>query len=106
MFSAVKFHRFQGYMKFGEDMFKKGMVIRHLNNIKLDNSWYNIAIGTYSQNVADSPVEVYSHPKHSHQNIIEDHKKGMSYNAIMKKYNISSKGTVSFIINKSISNDS
>jgi len=39
--------------------------------------------------------------KHKHAEMVEDHRNGMSYNAIMTKYNIKSKGTISYIIKKS-----
>ncbi len=40
--------------------------------------------------------------KHNHQKIIEMHNDGFSYNKIMKELNIKSKGTISFIIQKSM----
>lgn len=46
-------HRLQAYQKFGEALYGEGMETRHLNNIKDDNSWDNIAIGTAKQNTAD-----------------------------------------------------
>lgn len=36
--------------------------------------------------------------------IIKDHEDGLSYREIMNKYNISSKGTLSYIINKRLRN--
>ena len=45
--------------------------------------------------------------KYSHEDILNDyHVLGLSYNQIMEKYGIKSKGTVSFIINKSIAANS
>jgi len=38
---------------------------------------------------------------HNHERILEDRNNGMTYNELMSKYEISSKGTISFIINKS-----
>lgn len=43
--------------------------------------------------------------KYSHEDILNDHKLGMSYNQIREKYNIKSKGTVSYIINKSMASN-
>lgn len=41
---------------------------------------------------------------HDHTQIIKDHKSGMSYVELMEKYGIKSKGTISYIINKSKEN--
>ena len=42
---SVKVHQFQAYQKYGNDIFKENIVIRHLNGNSLDNSYENIAIG-------------------------------------------------------------
>jgi hypothetical protein len=102
----IKVHRFQAFMKYGEKIYESEIITRHLNDIKTDNSWDNILIGTHSDNMMDKSPELRklcaSHPKYCHKSIIKDHKEGLSYNKIMDKYGISSKGTVSFIINNSI----
>lgn len=109
--TTYRFHRFQAYCKFGDALYEKGIVARHLNSKSLDNSYDNIGIGTYSDNKFDicpkkrrEMAIIASHcQKNKHKNIAEikeDRKKGMTYAEIMEKYNISSKGTVSFIINK------
>lgn len=49
-------HRLAAIQKFDIALFEKGIVTRHLNNNKLDNSLANIAIGTQSQNMLDVPV--------------------------------------------------
>lgn len=99
-------HRLQAYQKFGDVIFKKGIQVRHKNGISFDNSYNNILIGSASDNRLDIPEEMRilyaSHPLYDHKSIISDRKKGLTYREIMKKYNISSKGTVFFIINKSI----
>lgn len=104
----LKVHRLQAYQKFGEKIFEEGIVVRHKNGNSLDNSWDNILIGTASENMLDIPKEDRrnnaSHPKHDHISIISDYKSGLNYQEIMLKYNISSKGTVSYIINKSMKN--
>lgn len=103
----IHFHRFQAYLKFGDEIFKSGIEVRHLNGNSLDNSFENISIGTHSDNMQDIPKEkrmlksALANLKHNHKAIIDDRKKGMKYSEIMLKYGISSKGTVSHIINKS-----
>lgn len=52
-----KVHRIQAYIKYGVLIYEKGMMVRHLNNNKLDNSWINIAIGTAYDNAHDIPIE-------------------------------------------------
>lgn len=107
--ARVYFHRLVAYVKFGDDLYKEGMVVRHLDGNCLNNSWDNIAIGTYHDNKMDIPKErrqkMASNANMKYSNelvklIREDHAKGLSYKNLMLKYNISSKGTLSFIINK------
>lgn len=108
-------HRLQAYQKFGDKIFEKGIVVRHLNGDSLDNSWDNIAIGTHSDNMMDKSLECRINSSliatRKMQNdirsyeerclIYEDLKNGLSYKEIMKKHNVSSKGTLSFMKNKS-----
>jgi len=104
-------HRLQAYQKFKEDVFKEDVEVRHKNNIKLDNSFDNILIGSHSQNMMDKEeldrlnCAIYASSfmaKHDHKSIILDRNNGMSYKDLMKKHSISSKGTLSFIINSSL----
>lgn len=102
----VNTHRLQAFQKYGDKIFEEGIVVRHLDGNPLNNSWENIAIGTHSDNMMDIPALKRriksSHPKHDHSEIIKDREDGMTYSEIMEKYNITSRGTVSFIINKSL----
>ena len=50
-------HRLQAYQKFGDEIFKEGIVVRHLDNNSLNNSIDNIAIGTQQENMLDRPVD-------------------------------------------------
>lgn len=56
----------------------------------------------------DIPKEIRvinaSNPTHDHEAIIKDRKNGYTYKELMGKYGISSKGTISFIINKALKN--
>lgn len=102
-------HRLQAYQKFGDKIYEKGIVVRHLNGDRYDNSYDNIDIGTNKDNKNDIPKELVSincdqisrkYSKETIESIRKDYENGMSYSNIMIKYNISSKGTVHYIIHK------
>ena len=113
---AIHYHRLQAYQKFGNIIFKKDINVRHLNGDSLDNSFDNIDIGTCSDNMMDILPEVRSikaiNATRKKQDsirsfeerclIYEDLKNKIPYSEIMKKYSISSKGTLSFMKNKSL----
>lgn len=107
---SIPIHRLVAFQKFGHDMFGDGIVVRHLNGLPTDNSVQNISIGSYSENAMDMPTgrrrARSSNPKHNHYAVLSDYNSGCSYDEIMKKHNISSKGVVSFIINKSMASES
>ena len=103
----VKVHRLQAYQKYGAEMLKKGIVCRHLDSDPKNNSFDNIAIGTQSENMMDMKKEKRrlnaSNPKHKHLSIVKDYYvAGLSYTKLMEKYSIKSKGTISHIVNKSL----
>lgn len=50
-------HRIQAYKKFGNAMYKDGIMVRHLNSIKEDNSYLNIELGTAKDNHKDRGEE-------------------------------------------------
>jgi hypothetical protein len=107
----VNVHRFIAYHKFGKKIHKPGMYVRHLDNDSLNNSYDNIGIGTASDNQMDRPEEermacsINAATKRRRfsdkemEEIREKNKNGSSYKTLMKEYNISSKGTLSYIIN-------
>lgn len=99
-------HKLQAYQKFGEKMFINGIVVRHKDGNSSNNSYDNILIGTQSENMQDIPSEKRiisaSNPKYNHKNVIESRKSGLTYKEIMIKFGIKSKGTISFILNKSL----
>lgn len=105
----IGYHRYQAFQKFGTEMYKDGIVVRHLNGDCLDNSADNIAIGTRSDNSMDIPEQIrYAASlhatsfcrKHDKNKIREFHKtSGRSYKKTMQEFNISSKGTLHFILN-------
>ena len=102
--TRVFIHKLQSFKKFGDKVFEQDIVIRHLDGISTNNSWENIEIGSQLDNLMDIPKEIRrkmsSSPKHNHISIINDREKGFNYKELMLKYNISSTGTLSFILNK------
>jgi hypothetical protein len=108
--TPISIHRLQAYQKYGNEMFKDGIVVRHLNGIKTDNSWDNIAIGTHSDNMMDIPEDirvaksVYAasfNKKYNSEDVYNYYMNhGKSYKKTMDKFNISSKGTLHWIIKK------
>ena len=84
-------------------------------NIVYNNSWDNIEIGNQSDNMLDIPKEIRiksatvasrkmqdnSRSFEERWKIYEDLNLGLTYSEIMKKHNISSKGALSFMKNKS-----
>lgn len=110
---SISVHRLMAFQKYGYDMFKEGIEVRHKNGNSLDNSEENILIGTHLENMRDVPeeikrrkeIQIYATSfikKYNHIQILNMHNEGMSYSEIMNKTGIKSKGTISFIINKSI----
>lgn len=108
-FKLVKIfvHRFQAYAKFGEKLFEKGMVVRHLDSNKLNNSLDNIAIGTQAENLDDNPKEIKekirkSNLKYSKElvdKLIEESGRGVTYEQLKTKYGIPL-GSLCFLLSK------
>lgn len=108
---TVPIHRMVAYQKYGNKIFDIKIEIRHLNSDCLNNYEHNIGIGSKSENNQDKSPEVRMRAsligtsfvkKHNHEEIIKMKNNGLTYEQIMEKLNIKSKGTISFIINKSI----
>jgi hypothetical protein len=106
----ISVHRLVAYQKYGEEIFKEGIQVRHLDGNPLNNEESNIVIGTPFDNMMDKLPETRMKSAliatsfikvHNHKDILDYRKSGASYSEIMKKFNISSKGTLSWIINKS-----
>lgn len=105
---VIHVHRLQAFQKFGLAMFEEGIVVRHLNGDSLDNSFKNISIGTHSDNMQDIPKHIRLKKalhatsfvrKYNRAKIIAYHKICNSYKKTMEMFNISSKGTLHFILN-------
>lgn len=107
----ISVHRLLAFQKFGDKMFDSNLQVRHLDSNPLNNKEENIELGTPSQNCMDKDLETRTRcalyatsfvKKHAHENILQMHNNGLSYKQIMSETGIKSKGTISFIINKSL----
>jgi len=101
-------HRFNAWFRFGEAIYEPNIVCRHLDGNPSNNHINNIALGTQHDNIMDRPAEerrlhawnTSRHAtKHDHVAIIEFYKQH-GFKATLFEFGISSKGTLSFIINK------
>lgn len=106
---SIPIHRIQAYQKFGDKIYEENIVVRHLDGNNQNNAYNNIAIGTSSDNMMDQSKEIRvnkasnANKKYSDELVLEIkeyYNSGHSYKEIMEKFNISSKGTLSYIINK------
>jgi hypothetical protein len=106
---------FVAYLKYGDEIFKTGIEVRHLDNNSLNNSWSNILIGTHKENMQDVPKKIrikYAINASSKnrrftdeevENIQLDKNNGYTYSFLCKKYN-TSKSTLSYLFNKAYYN--
>ena len=107
----VPVHRFVAYEKYGKNLYKEGMVVRHKNGNKIDNSYDNILIGTVLENMMDIPkkerirraIKASSKKRKLSDNEVKDiinlRKSGYTYKQIKEKYSIA-KSTLSYLFNK------
>ncbi len=103
-------HHLLAYQKFGEEIFQTDC-IRHLDDVSTNNSFDNIGIGSRSDNAMDMSKKkrvmrsVNSNKRFSDEDVLkmrELKNNGHTYLEIMEMYGITSKGTMSHIINKRI----
>ena len=101
--------RLQAYQKYGEAIYCPGIVVRHLNGIKTDNSCDNIRIGNTRDNLLDIPKEdriknaikaSRKIAKYDAKEIRRYYNKVKSYKKTMKKFNIPSKGSLWDVLNR------
>ena len=104
-------HRLCAYQKYGILVFMCDCV-RHLDGNKLNNCPENIEIGTFQENTLDIPKElrtkdakyassfITKYDESCVDKIKKYHDKTKSYLLTMKKFGISSKGTLHFILNR------
>lgn len=101
-------HRLQAFQKYNNKLFDSGIEVRHKNGISTDNSFENILIGTHSQNMMDIPESIriskalYATSfirKYDKEKVRKFHfNNGNSYKKTMNEFNISSKGTLHYIL--------
>lgn len=110
-FKKCKVHRLQAYQKYGDLIYEKEIVVRHLDGNSFNNSWENIKIGTYQQNSLDiSKEKRFERALNATSYIRKYDKKEVrmfyasvkSYKETMEKFNISSKGTLHYVLNSAI----
>jgi hypothetical protein len=103
----VKIHRLQAYQKYGDIIFNKNIVVRHLNGNSLDNSFNNIEIGSYHDNTMDIPKEkrLFSaknaasfNIKYNADDVKKYYQENKSYKKTMEFFGIKSKNTLYNII--------
>lgn len=98
-------HRLQAYQKYGLELYNEGMLVRHLNDVKTDNRFENIQIGTHTDNFNDMSTASWNlkyekakntRSRYSLEDRVELRKlfdQGWTYNRLMKKFGYS-KSTV------------
>ena len=105
----IAFHRMVAYAKYGDRMYDDNMLVRHLDGNPLNNSWDNIAIGTPHDNMMDidkdlrvlrAAIGAQKYPYSMVQEIRDLRTQGWSHSKLMNKFGISSKGTLSYLVNK------
>lgn len=110
----IQVHQFIAYLKFGEVIFRPDMQVRHLNGNSLDNRWSNICFGTASDNMMDieeeTRVEKAGQAGRSYdddfiQELVDRRKEGATYKQLMAEFGITSKGTLSYLLNKSVASN-
>lgn len=97
--------RLVAYQKFGNEIFKQGIMIRHKDGNSLNNLDDNILIGTQSQNHLDKPLKQRTREairRSGARRVLTDkqvkemrekfYSKEYSYKELMKMYNIKSSG--------------
>ena len=101
----IRAHRLQAYIKFGNAMFAPGIVVRHLNDIKTDNTWDNILIGTYSENSMDIPIDLRKSRvlssvvrKYDYESVISFYNKTKSYKQTMIKFNMPQRSSLTRVL--------
>lgn len=103
-------HRVQAFQKYGDKIYTKGLLVRHLDGNKSNNHVDNIVLGTNRDNSMDrskeerlaSALNATKHTiKYNKEDVIEYYlNNGKSYKKTKEKFGISSSGTLYYILNK------
>lgn len=109
--ATIFVHRLAAYQKYGDKIFEPGIQVRHLDGNPSNNKPENLSLGTQSDNMMDIPEDARKKSgryassfriKYNNNNIElmkQDRRLGMKYAELMTKYGITSKGTLSYIMN-------
>lgn len=96
----VLVHKLQAYQKFGDEAFKVGTLVRHLDGNAFNNRPDNIALGTPTDNAMDRrPIARQLHAQKGNRGkgavceatwgrIVLDHVGGMGYKKLRTKYGV------------------
>ena len=107
----VLVHRLVAYQKYGNDIYNKGIEVRHFDGDSLNNCDNNILIGTHSENMMDIPeeervkkaikasLEVRVLTDEEIEKVRADRIKGFTFQELADKYNLSGKGHAHYIVN-------
>lgn len=108
-------HRLQAYQKYGDAIYREGLMVRHLDGNKLNNSIDNIQLGTARDNMMDVPSDIRKSRaskaarqtiKYNRDEIIKFYNEcGGSRKKTMEHFGISSSGTLHYILKKRKFND-
>jgi hypothetical protein len=110
--TPVYVHRLLAYQKYGDRIFNSDVECRHKDNNKLNNLDENIVLGDHSRNMMDIPKEQRMEKSikaatkkrrftdEEMNQIRKDYILFQSYDKVMEKWNISSKGTLHYMLNK------
>ncbi len=102
--------RLLAYQIYGDKILKDDVYVYHINGNPSDNSISNIKIGTFDDaqyskhkyvRKDTAMVATKEVTKYNHSEIIEMRRSGMTYEEIMEKTGIKSKGSISYICKKS-----
>jgi len=103
-------HRLAAYQWFGDELFKDGIEVRHLDSNRQNCARPNLALGTKVENNADKAPEVRqaiadaggralrSLSEEQVRQLRADRVAGANYDTLMARYGIA-RGTVSYIVN-------
>lgn len=104
----VGVHRLMAFQKYGYELFKEGIEVRHIDGNPLNNSFDNIKIGTKHDNQMDKPIEIRrkvasirccNFSVDRRNEIISYYNNCKSYKKTKLQFGIKSSGTLHYILN-------